>query len=49
LYFIVENAKRKNSPYRDGQNVIRDSGTGGIVCMPPEAPDVPKLMQEFVQ
>jgi Fic family protein len=49
LHSIVENGKRKISLYRDGQNVIRDSGTGGIVYMPPEAPDVPKLMQEFAQ
>jgi Fic family protein len=37
----------KGAPYRDGQNVIRDSQTGGIVYMPPEARDVPKLMQEL--
>jgi Fic family protein len=38
----------KPTPYRDGQNVIRDSGSGAIVYMPPEAADVPILMQEMV-
>ena len=35
----------KPSPYRDGQNVIRDSRSGGIVYMPPEAKDVPEMMR----
>ena len=35
----------KPSPYRDGQNVIRDSRSGGIVYLPPEAKDVPQLMR----
>ena len=35
-------------PYRDGQNVIRDSRSEGIVYMPPEAKDVPGLMKELV-
>jgi len=38
----------KPSPYRDGQNVIRDSRSGGIVYMPPEAKDVPGLMRAMV-
>ena len=38
----------KPTPYRDGQNVIRDATTGRIVYMPPEAADVPVLMQEMV-
>ncbi|CAO5675871.1 MAG: hypothetical protein HEEMFOPI_01158 [Holosporales bacterium] len=38
----------KPTPYRDGQNVIKDSGTGTIVYMPPEAKDVPGLMRNFV-
>ncbi|MFC1763456.1 Fic family protein [Planctomycetota bacterium] len=40
--------KNKPSPYRDGQNVIRDSRSGGIVYMPPEAKDVPGLMKDLV-
>ena len=38
----------KPTPYRDGQNVIKDSGTGTIVYMPPEAKDVPGLMRNLV-
>lgn len=40
--------KIKPTPYRDGQNVIKDSLTGRIVYMPPEANDVPLLMKAFV-
>lgn len=40
--------KVKPAPYRDGQNVIRDSRTRGIVYMPPEAKDVPLLMRELL-
>ncbi len=47
---IVINGKRSGpAPYRDGQNVIRDSATGGIVYMPPEASDVPDLMGGMVR
>ena len=38
----------KPTPYRDGQNVIRDSRSQGIVYMPPEAKDVPKLMRQLI-
>jgi Fic family protein len=38
----------KTTPYRDGQNVIKDSATGAIVYMPPEAKDVPGLMRNLV-
>ena len=30
------NSRIKPTPYRDGQNVIRDSLSGGIVYLPPE-------------
>ena len=40
--------KVKPTPYRDGQNVIRDGRTRGIVYLPPEAKDVPALMQDLV-
>jgi Fic family protein len=40
--------KVKASPYRDGQNVIRDGRTRAIVYMPPEARDVPKLMEDLI-
>lgn len=46
---LAEGRKRtKPTPYRDGQNVIRDSRTRGIVYMPPEAKDVPSLMNALV-
>ena len=47
---IVISGKRSGpEAYRDGQNVIRDSATGGIVYMPPEATDVPGLMGKMVR
>ena len=36
------------SEYRDGQNVIRDSRSKGIIYMPPEAKDVKSLMMALV-
>jgi Fic family protein len=50
LHALVMAGGRKNAKptlYRDGQNVIKDSRTKGIVYMPPEAKDVPKLMREM--
>jgi Fic family protein len=38
----------KPTPYRDGQHVIKDSGTGTIVYMPPESKDVAGLMRNLV-
>lgn len=50
LHALVEKGVRaKPSPYRDGQNVIRDSVSGGIVYLPPEAKDVPTLMAAMVE
>ncbi len=40
--------RAKPTPYRDGQNVIRDGRTKRIVYMPPEAGDVPTLMRRLV-
>jgi Fic family protein len=40
--------KVKPTEYRDGQNVIHDGRTKGIVYMAPEAQDVPKLMKGLV-
>ncbi|MBN1314080.1 MAG: Fic family protein [Anaerolineales bacterium] len=49
LHATVTKGKRSRpSLYRDGQNVIRDSASGGIVYMPPEAKDVPNLMATLV-
>ncbi len=48
LHSILYSGRRaRPTPYRDGQNVIRESG-GKIVYMPPEAADVPGLMKELV-
>lgn len=49
LHGLTHAGRPKPSSYRDGQNVIRDSADGGIVYMPPEAKDVPVLMQELVE
>jgi Fic family protein len=38
----------KSTPYRDGQNVIRDTHSKGRVYMPPEAKDVPRLMEQLI-
>lgn len=38
----------KSTPYRDGQNVIRDAHSNAIVYMPPEAKDVPWLMEQLI-
>ena len=51
LHALVMSDGRKKitpSPYRDGQNVIRDGSTNAIVYMPPEAKDVAELMKQLV-
>lgn len=49
LHALVEKGPRaRPTAYRDGQNVIRDSGSNAIVYLPPEAKDVPKLMAALV-
>jgi Fic family protein len=49
LHAVVDKGKRaKPTPYRAGQNVIRDSESGRMVYMPPEAKDVPGLMAAMV-
>ena len=50
LQALVEKGPRaKPTPYRDGQNVIRNSVSGRLIYMPPEADDVPALMLALVQ
>jgi Fic family protein len=50
LHALVEKGpRRRPSEYRTQQNVIRDSGSGAIVYLPPEARDVPQLMEELVE
>ncbi len=46
---IKDGARSKPTPYRDGQNVIRDSASRAIIYLPPEAKDVPHLMAELVE
>jgi Fic family protein len=48
LHGLVMRGRPTPSPYRDGQNVIRDSVSGGIVYLPPEAHDVRGLMAELI-
>lgn len=49
LHALVEKGPRaKPTPYRDGQNAIRDVSSGALVYLPPEAMDVPSLMQQMV-
>ena len=45
---IVKGTRARPTPYRDGQNVIRDSASGAIIYLPPEAKDVPALMAALV-
>ena len=50
LHALIEKGPRaRPTPYRTGQNVIRDSSSGAIVYMPPEAKDVPSLMLALVE
>jgi len=49
IHGLVMTGKRRATPYRTAQNVIRDSRTGRTVYMPPEAADVPALMDELVK
>ncbi len=48
LHGLAFNGAAKPTPYRDGQNVIRDGASGGLVYMPPEAKEVAALMAELV-
>ncbi len=48
IHGLVLHGRPSPTAYRDGQNVIRDSLSGTIVYMPPEAKDVPALMANLV-
>jgi len=48
LHGLVMEGKKHPSPYRGGQNVIKDSASGSIVYMPPEAKDVSVLMLDLI-
>lgn len=45
---VFAGPRSRPTPYRDGQNVIRNAVTGDIVYLPPQAADVPRLMSDFV-
>jgi Fic family protein len=50
LHGLVENGPRAGpTPYRDGQNAIRDSISGRLIYLPPEAKDVPALIASLVK
>ena len=49
IHGLVMTGRPKPTPYRDGQNVIRDARTGRTVYMPPEAKDVAALMRDLVR
>jgi len=50
LHALVEKGSRaKPTPYRQAQNAIRDSASGALVYLPPEAKDVSLLMDGLVQ
>ena len=49
LHGLVMTGQPKPTPYRDGQNVIRNSRTREMVYMPPEAREVPGLMADLVR
>jgi Fic family protein len=49
IHGLVMTSKPQPTPYRDSQNVIRDSLTGRTVYMPPEAKGVQMLMKELVR
>lgn len=48
IHGLVWEGKPAPTPYRPGQNAIREAATGRIVYMPPEASDVPRLMADMV-
>jgi Fic family protein len=45
---VLRGKRATAAPYRTGQNAIRDSTTGALVYLPPEAADVPVLMAALV-
>lgn len=53
LHSIIEvrhiGGRQKGTAYRDGQNAVRDSITGQIAYLPPEAKDVSVLMKALAE
>lgn len=49
LHALVEfGASSRPTAFRDGQNVIREAGSGAMVYLPPEAKEVPAMMAALV-
>lgn len=48
IHSLVLTGSKRATPYREGQNVIRDGASGGIVYMPPEAQDVSPMMKRLL-
>jgi Fic family protein len=48
IHGLVMYGRKSPTPYRDGQNVIRDGRSGTMVYLPPEAKDVDALMKDLV-
>jgi Fic family protein len=48
IHSLVMSGRKTPTIYRDGQNVIRDGRTGGMVYLPPEAKDVAMLMKDLI-
>jgi len=49
LHALVEVGPRaRPTPYREGQNAIKNSSTGALIYLPPEAKDIPALMASLV-
>lgn len=46
---VVGKQLNHKNTFRDGQNVVQDSGTGEIVYMPPEAKDVKDLISQMIE
>ncbi|GDX80791.1 cell division protein Fic [Deltaproteobacteria bacterium] len=49
IHGLVMTGRATPTPYRGGQNVIREASSGRVVYMPPEAKDVPGLVAELVE
>ncbi|NYT03041.1 MAG: Fic family protein [Methanosarcinales archaeon] len=50
LHALVQGGpKSRPTPYRDGQNAVRDAASGALIYLPPQAEDVPALMRSLVQ
>ena len=49
IHSLAFTGREKSTPYRDGQNVIREGARGIVVYIPPKAEDVPALMHGLVE